>query len=331
MLTRFPHQNIAATALFLANKTEENCRKTKDLIIAVARVAQKNNKLEIDEQSKEYWRWRDSILSNEERMLEMLTFDLMITLPYNRLYDNLTQMGVIHHKPLRDSGWALLNDITMTVLPLLMSANDISIGAIFFASVIHNEKFADVRGEPWWRALDGDEANITKVVTMMMEFYQENPLQKKDVKTPGSPAFNLESTRRRGEAARGGSSHCGTPLGTDRGTQSPRVAPANINGRAGNGNDAAEATKKEEAGGGPGSSSISIDVDSQNTRGDSDAALKVAANELSVHENTANGDGLVSPILPGSKRKADDMDGDSEEKDTKRARTVDEDEGEIPS
>lgn len=50
------HQNIAATALFLANKVEENCRKTKDIIIAVAKVAQKNAKLIIDEQSKEYWR-----------------------------------------------------------------------------------------------------------------------------------------------------------------------------------------------------------------------------------------------------------------------------------
>ena len=331
MLTQSFDQNIAATALFLANKTEENCRKTKELIIAVAKVAQKNAKLEIDEQSKEYWRWRDSILAYEELMLEMLTFDLMITLPYNRLYENLTQMGAIHHKSLRDSGWTFLNDITMTVLPLLMSANDISIGAIFFASIVHNEKFGDVRGEPWWRSLDGNEANITKVVAIMTEFYQENPLRKQDVKIPGSPAFNLESTRRRGENTGGGSSHCGTPLGTDRGTQSPRVVPASINGRAENTNDAAEVIKKEEAGGGPGSSSMSIDMDSQGNRGDSDTALKVAANQLSVHENTANGDGLLSPVLPGSKRKGDEMDIDSEEKGAKRARTVDEDEGEIRS
>ncbi|KAG7131506.1 Cyclin pch1 like protein [Verticillium longisporum] len=71
------HYNIAATALFLANKTEENCRKTKEIIITVAKVAQKNSQLIIDEQSKEYWRWRDNILAYEELMLELLTFDLM--------------------------------------------------------------------------------------------------------------------------------------------------------------------------------------------------------------------------------------------------------------
>ncbi|KAK3364964.1 hypothetical protein B0T24DRAFT_683625 [Lasiosphaeria ovina] len=45
--------NMAATALFLANKTEENCRKTKDLIIAVAKVARKNTKLIIDHDDEE--------------------------------------------------------------------------------------------------------------------------------------------------------------------------------------------------------------------------------------------------------------------------------------
>ncbi|KAK1832808.1 cyclin-like protein [Podospora conica] len=327
------HYNIAATALFLANKTEENCKKTKELIIAVAKVAQKNVKLEIDEQSKEYWRWRDSILAYEELMLEMLTFDLMITPPYTRLYDHLTQLGVIESKSLRDSGWTFLNDSTMTVLPLLVSANDLAVAAVFFAGTMHNQKFGDVRGEPWWRALGGNEASINKVVATIVEFYQENPLRKQDVKVPGSPAFNLENTRRRGENTGDGSSHCGTPMGTDRGTQSPRAVPASVNGRAESVNHAAEAIKKGEAraGGDQGSSSMSFDVDSQNTKGDSDATLKMAANELSVHENTAAGDGLVSPVLPGSKRKSDDMDIDSDERDAKRAKTVDEDEGEIPS
>ena len=297
----------------------------------MAKVAQKNAKLEIDEQSKEYWRWRDSILAYEELMLEMLTFDLMITLPYNRLYEHLNQLEVIHHKPLRDAAWAFLNDVTMTVLPLLMSANDIAIGAMFFATTLHNEKFGDVRGEAWWRFLGGNETNITKAVMTMTEFYQENPLRKQDVKIPGSPAFNLESTRRRGENTGGGSSQCGTPLGTDRDTQSPGALPSSINGRADKPKDAVESIKREEALADLRSSSMSIDPGSHNIKGDSDAALKVAANDLSVHENTSNGDGLLSPVIPGSKRKTEDMDIDLDERDAKRARTVDEDEGEIRS
>ena len=93
-------QNIAATALFLANNAEENCRKTKDIIVAVAKVAQKNAKLIIDEQSKEYWRWKDSILTYEEVMLEQLTFDLMIDNPYRHLFEILGQLDIVHNKHL---------------------------------------------------------------------------------------------------------------------------------------------------------------------------------------------------------------------------------------
>jgi hypothetical protein len=59
-------QNIAATSLFLATKTEETCRKTKEVVIAVAKVAKKNTSPIIDGQSKIYRRWRDNILLCEE-------------------------------------------------------------------------------------------------------------------------------------------------------------------------------------------------------------------------------------------------------------------------
>lgn len=62
---------VAATATFLATKVEENCRKMKELVVACARVAQKNPSLLLDEQSKEYWRWRDTILHNEDLLLEV--------------------------------------------------------------------------------------------------------------------------------------------------------------------------------------------------------------------------------------------------------------------
>ena len=84
-LTLSVDQNIAATALFLATKAEENCRKTKEIVIAVVKVAQKDASLIIDEQSKEFWRWKDSILLYEETMLELLTFDVVLESPYNML------------------------------------------------------------------------------------------------------------------------------------------------------------------------------------------------------------------------------------------------------
>ncbi|KAJ6784440.1 hypothetical protein PWT90_09972 [Aphanocladium album] len=232
-------QNIAATALFLANKVEENCRKTKDIIIAVAKVAQKNAKLIIDEQSKEYWRWRDSILTYEEVMLEQLTFDMMVDNPYRNLFELLGKLDIVHNKHLRQAAWAFCNDACLTSLPLLIEARDVAISAIFFASAHTNQQIDDIHGEPWWRYLRGDEARCAKAVEVMRQFYTENPLRKQNPSLP-SPAFHLEHTRRRGDAlAPGGGgggndllspNHLGGGTPLDRGSRSPAVR---TNGDAG--------------------------------------------------------------------------------------------------
>jgi hypothetical protein len=323
-------------------------------------VAQKNSKLIIDEQSKEYWKWRDSILAYEELMLETLTFDLMVDNPYMRLHDYMGQLDLLHNKALRDAAWAFCNDSCLTVLPLLLNARDVAIAAVFFATSVTREKIDDVNGEPWWRFLKGSEMHTIRAVQLMTDFYKENPLRKQDSKVPGSPEFNLESTRRRGELSLShmdlDSSQYGTPtpLGsTDRGaTQSPRPGggggAARLNGKAEfrDSSDSKEvAIKIEEPsdssatkigdeevraaveGGG---SSSGADADISNNRGDSDAALKVAANDLSTHEassSTLNGStrgGLVSPQI---KRRSEDPEG-WEERDVKRQRLDDEDEDE---
>ncbi|KAI0545764.1 cyclin-like protein [Xylaria curta] len=298
------HYNIAATALFLANKTEENCRKTKDIIIAVAKVAQKNPKLIVDEQSKEYWRWRDSILMYEEVMLECLTFDVMIDNPHFKLYEFLGQVGLIHNKNLRHAAWAFCNDSCLTVLPLLMEAHDIAIASIFFASTFTAERVEDQNGEPWWRALGASEDHCVKAIDVLKEFYIENPLRKSENPYSGSPSFNLENTRRRGDEP--SSSNNASP-GTDRETQSPK---ARVNGM---GEDAAQREIDMAA----------AESASQMAPGDSDAVLKEAANSLTVHPST-NGDGLISP----SKRKGMDSLA-SEGPEEKRQRLSSDDEGEV--
>ncbi|KAF5025279.1 hypothetical protein F66182_2612 [Fusarium sp. NRRL 66182] len=221
-------QNIAATALFLANKVEENCRKTKDIIIAVAKVAQKNAKLIIDEQSKEYWRWRDSILTYEELMLEQLTFDLMIDNPYRHLFELLGKLEIVHNKHLRQAAWAFCNDACLTSIPLLIEARDVAISAIFFASVHTNVQIDDINGEPWWKHLKGDEVLCSKAIDVMRQFYTENPLRKQNPSLP-SPAFHLENTRRRADTLDTLSSTNGTPLEADRTSRSPGTG-ARING-----------------------------------------------------------------------------------------------------
>ncbi|KAF4124021.1 hypothetical protein GMORB2_5737 [Geosmithia morbida] len=232
--TGIHHYNIAATALFLANKVEENCRKTKDIIIAVAKVAQKNAKLIIDEQSKEYWRWRDSILTYEEIMLEQLTFDLMIDNPYRHLFELLEQLDLVHNKHLRQAAWAFCNDACLTALPLLVEARDVALTAIFFASVHTGQRIDDVNGQPWWRYLKGNEARCAKAIDVIRQFYTENPLRKQNPSLP-SPAFDLEISRRRAEAIisqpdSDAPAPATTPMDIDRRTRSRSPLPPRPDG-----------------------------------------------------------------------------------------------------
>ncbi|KAI2625223.1 cyclin-like protein [Xylaria nigripes] len=299
------HYNIAATSLFLANKTEENCRKTKDIIIAVAKVAQKDPKLIVDEQAKEYWRWRDSILMYEEVMLECLTFDVMIDNPHYKLYEILGQVGIIHNKNLRHAAWAFCNDSCLTVLPLLMEARDIAIASIFFASTFTADPIDDQNGEPWWKALGANENHCCKAIEVLKEFYTENPLRKTENPYNGSPNFSLENTRRRSDGA--SSSNDASP-GTDGSAQSPKTGGVN---------SIDEDTVQRE------NSTAAAVLASQAAPGDSDAALKEAANNLTIHAGT-NGESMSSP----SKRKGDDS-VISETREEKRQRLSSDDEGEV--
>lgn len=191
----------------------------------MAKVAQKNAKLIIDEQSKEYWRWRDSILTYEEVMLEQLTFDLMLDNPYRHLFQLLGQLDIVHNKGLRQAAWAFCNDACLTALPLLIDARDIAISAIFFASALSNQQIDDLDGEAWWRFLGGNEQRCAKAIEVLRQFYTENPLRKQNPSLP-SPAFHLEHTRRRGDTLRSQtdtlSSANGTPMDMDRASPSPR-------------------------------------------------------------------------------------------------------------
>lgn len=198
-------------------------------------MAQKNAKLIIDEQSKEYWRWRDSILTYEEAMLEQLTFDLMIDNPYRNLLDLLGQLDCVHNKHLRQAAWAFCNDACLTALPLLFEARDVAITAIFFASVHTNQQLDDVKGEPWWKYVRGDETRCIRAIEIMRQFYTENPLRKQNPSLP-SPAFELDISRRRGDASITDSypSNAATPMELDRASRSP-VPRTNGGGESHNG------------------------------------------------------------------------------------------------
>lgn len=294
-LTFLPEQNIAATALFLASKAEETCRKTKEIVIAVARVAQKNSTLIIDEQSKEFWRWKDSILAYEETMLELLTFDVVLESPYTHLYECLKALELDHNKPVRNVAWAFLNDSCMTVVCLRMRAQDIAVAAIYFSANFNDFQIPDDADDvPWWARIGGVPERIIEAVTIMGEFYAENPLKKTDnpyEQGPDGSVHDLDKTRLRNESRSPGIKPKAEPSGNENGgVMAMDVSSSNENGV--NGIDDV----------GDAQSEITPDIVADvSGAGDDDAVLKAVANDPVTHQATigngvTNGTSLKHPL-----------------------------------
>ncbi|KAL1958234.1 hypothetical protein VTO42DRAFT_4742 [Malbranchea cinnamomea] len=179
---------IAATALFLATKVEENCRKMRELIIACCRVALKQPNLVVDEQSKEFWKWRDTILHNEDILLEALCFDLQLEQPYRLLYDFLCYFKVQDNKRLRNSAWAFVNDSTYTVLCVQFTARTIAAAALYAAARHCDVAFKDDQFDrPWWEQIDVDIKQVRRACNRMAELYERHPLPDRAPKYAPTP------------------------------------------------------------------------------------------------------------------------------------------------
>jgi hypothetical protein len=188
---------------------------------------------------------------------------------------------------------------------------------------VTHEKIDDVGGEAWWKYLKANEDLTIKAIDTVTEFYTENPLRKQEPRYQNSPEFNLENTRRRGETftsqTEAGSSHNGTPNGTDRGTQSPRAT--RLNGNADRDEEVADKDTKNES-----VYETNAEMEVSVTKNGLDTAAQEAAYLRDGHERKLNGHGIQSP---GIKRKSLDPEQESDgERRQKRARMLEQDEEE---
>ena len=169
------HYQVAATSVYIAYKSKENPRKMHELIVAVSRVAQKDPNLMIDEQSKEFWKWRETIQHHENLMLEVLCFDLDPSLPYQVLYAFLKYYNVQDDKRLRNNSWAVVTDSFTTNLCLFVQPQSIAGGALYLGLKHSGIKLPDdEEGRPWWEALVLDVKEMELVLESMLSTY-ENP------------------------------------------------------------------------------------------------------------------------------------------------------------
>jgi protein BUR2 len=168
-------QQIAATALFLATKVEENCRKMKELVVACVRVALKDPNKLVDEQTKDFWKWRDTILYSEDVLLEQLCFDLNIESPYKTMYDMLKYYGVEHNKKLRNAAWAFLSDSASTQMCLLFTSRTVAAASLYAGARMAEVELDSDDGKPWWEIQHVKIRDIRKACNLMADLYERSP------------------------------------------------------------------------------------------------------------------------------------------------------------
>jgi protein BUR2 len=174
----YHYYSIAATSVWLASKVEENCRKMKELVVACVRVAQKDANKVVDEQDKEFWRWRDTILQLEDLLLETLCFDLSLEPPYKSLFEFLKLLDAADNKPLRNAAWGWVNDSQLTPMCLLWPSRTIAASALYAAARHCGVSFLDdLRGRPWWEVVGENVREIKKACNFMAAVYENAPLR----------------------------------------------------------------------------------------------------------------------------------------------------------
>ncbi|PCH38242.1 cyclin-like protein [Wolfiporia cocos MD-104 SS10] len=113
----YHRQDVAASCIFLATKTEECGRKLRD----IARVFySKVDKVQIDtikDDSKDLESYQTAILQTEEALLEALCFDFVVDSPHAELVDlfNARQENI----QLEECAWSITNDTYRTPLCIL--------------------------------------------------------------------------------------------------------------------------------------------------------------------------------------------------------------------
>ncbi|KAG4305833.1 hypothetical protein PORY_000743 [Pneumocystis oryctolagi] len=172
-LAKYHYYEIAATCILLATKVEESCRKLRNIIIACAKVGQKNPDLIIDEQSKEYWRWRDVIIYNEEILLEALCFDLTIDHPYKDLLKYIKNFG--GEQDTAKSAWAFVNDSIRTAIPVIYQPHIIAAAAFYFGTKHTSTVINSIGDKSWWEVINVDINEIKDVCKIMTNLYESIP------------------------------------------------------------------------------------------------------------------------------------------------------------
>ncbi|KAI8068597.1 cyclin-like protein [Gongronella butleri] len=167
-MRRFHIYDMGATCLYVATKVEENTRRMRDFINACAQKASKNDKLTLDEGSKEFTKWKDTMLYNEIVLLEALCFDLAIEHPHSYLMELVPRLQLANSFVRRI--WSLLYQCYGSPLCALESPRVVAGAAILLASHLYTEQLPD----HWWDRVDLDGPTIHDLSADILTYYVDH-------------------------------------------------------------------------------------------------------------------------------------------------------------
>eukprot|EP00741_Cyanophora_paradoxa_P003927 tig00000737_g3820.t1 len=145
----FQHNSFACTeretvplaCLYLASKSEEHCRKLRDIINVAYRVRNPDKApLRV---GKEYWDMKELLIVTEQMLLRALAFDMSVDLPYKYLLNYLKSLRV--PKSFSQLCWALVNDSLGSTLALQYRPHVLAAGAIHLASRLAAQPLPEAR------------------------------------------------------------------------------------------------------------------------------------------------------------------------------------------
>ncbi|EMD38513.1 hypothetical protein CERSUDRAFT_113694 [Gelatoporia subvermispora B] len=130
-LEDYHRQDVAASCIFLATKTEECGRKLRDVAKVVRSKISRVDVNDIPDDSKELEECQTAILLTEEALLEALCFDFVVDSPHAELVD-LFDMGQ-EELFVEDCAWTIANDSYRTPLCILYPPRIIAVACYVLA------------------------------------------------------------------------------------------------------------------------------------------------------------------------------------------------------
>ncbi|KAI9245118.1 cyclin-like protein [Phascolomyces articulosus] len=170
-MQRFHVYDIAATSLFVATKVEECTRRIKDFVNVCAQKAQKNDRLQLTEDSKDFNKWKDTMLCNETILLQTLCFDIAIEHPQACLLDMEKELGLSQACTRR--AWIFLYQSLGAPLCLLYKPKTIAAAALVLAWQF-SENDQQAPPENWWEVIGVDPGQVYELAVEMLEFDEEH-------------------------------------------------------------------------------------------------------------------------------------------------------------